>query len=81
ILGEGLNALDTFEVDMEKVQTNIVAIYLKSESKAAEVIEKMASIGIRAVAYSETKIRFVTHLDVSEDDCKEAVQRISKAFS
>lgn len=80
ILAEGLNALDTFEVDMDKVQTNIVAIYLKSESKAAEVIEKMASIGIRAVAYSETKIRFVTHLDVSEDDCKEAVQRISKAF-
>ncbi len=80
ILAEGLNALGTFEVDMDKVQTNIVAIYLKSEIKAAEVIEKMASVGIRAVAYSETKIRFVTHLDVSEDDCKEAVQRISKAF-
>ncbi len=81
ILAEGLNVLETFEIDMEKVQTNIVAIYLKSDSKAGEVIEKMASIGIRAVAYSETKIRFVTHLDVSEDDCKEAVQRISKAFS
>ena len=81
ILGEGLNALKTFEIDLEKVQTNIVAIYLKSESNAAGVIEKMTSIGIRAVAYSETKIRFVTHLDVSEDDCQEALERISKEFS
>ena len=81
ILGEGLNALETFEINLDKVQTNIVAIYLKSEKNAGEVIEKMASIGIRAVAYSETKIRFVTHLDVSEDDCKEAVERVSKEFS
>ena len=81
ILAESLNALETFEIDLDKVQTNIVAIYIKSGTGAGEVIEKMISIGIKAVAYSETKIRFVTHLDVSEDDCKEAMERISKAFS
>ncbi len=81
ILAEGLNTLETFEIDLNKVQTNIVAIYLKSGISAGAVIEKMTSIGIKAVAYSETKIRFVTHLDVSEDDCKETVERVSKSFN
>jgi len=80
ILAEGLNLHEIFEIDLDKVQTNIVVIYLKEGKTAVKVIEKMNSIGIRAVAFGDSKIRIVAHLDVSETDCHEAVTRISEAF-
>jgi len=77
ILARGLNRLDRFEVDMSLVETNIVLADIVTGETAAEVLEKMATIGVGAVPFGPLRLRFVTHLDVTRADCEEAVARLA----
>lgn len=49
------------------VQTNIVVITLKEPSDRDVYIQKFASMGIKVSAFGPGMIRFVTHLDITED--------------
>ena len=77
-LAEGLNRLDGFDIDLTHVQTNIVIVEIAGTGKKAdEVLDILKQNGILAVPFGVTKIRFVTHLDVTEDDCQKAVEIIA----
>ncbi len=76
LLAQGLNGLDCFEVDMKRVQTNIVIAGVNSDYSTEALLAKMKQNGVLAVPFGPTKIRFVTHMDVSREDCKEAIRRI-----
>jgi len=76
-----INKLETFEIEMDRVQSNIVAANVKSGDSSEEVIVKLNNINLKAVPFGEKKIRFVMHLDVSRADCEEAIDRIKKAFN
>ena len=80
-LAEQLNGLDTFTVDMKRVQTNIILADIQTDQTAVEILEQMAEAGVRAVPFGVKRIRMVTHLDVSAEDCEEAVTRIKKILS
>jgi len=76
ILAEGLNELKTFRVNMNRVDTNIVLAEITGDDTAEIMLEKIKKIGILTVQFGPKKIRFVTHLDVSREDCEEALLRM-----
>ena len=78
ILAKGLNDFEGFEVNLDKVDTNIVIVDITSGVTAEEMLAKMAEVGVWAVPFGPTRLRFVTHLDVSTADCKEALVRMAK---
>jgi len=75
-----LNRLETFNIEMDRVQSNIVVANLNSEDNSTTVVEKLGQLNVKAVPFGEKKIRFVTHLDVSRSDCEEALNRIQDLF-
>lgn len=75
-LAEGINGLGLFEVDMSRVETNIVVARVTGDCSAETLLEKLKSVNVLAVPFGPNKIRFVTHLDVSRADCEEALERI-----
>jgi len=81
MLGHGLNETRLFSVDMSRVDTNIVVAKIKDGSSSDVLAAKLREIGVLAVPFGRDKLRFVAHLDVSREDCVEAVARIKKQFS
>lgn len=78
ILADGLNGIDGFEVDMYRVQTNIVIVDIAGTGlNAVEAVRKIAEHDVLCVPFGKTRLRFVTHLDVSEEDCRRAVEIVS----
>ncbi|MFQ5607578.1 MAG: threonine aldolase family protein [Candidatus Zixiibacteriota bacterium] len=79
LLAERLNGLDGIRVDLSRVETNIViADIAGSNMSPVDFTEKAKQAGVWSVPFGKTAVRFVTHLDVSEADCREAVQRITE---
>ncbi|MBS3949287.1 MAG: low-specificity L-threonine aldolase [Peptococcaceae bacterium] len=79
-LAEGLAKLGV-AVDFDSVQTNIVAV--KSQSvglNPAELVQKLDAKGVKSNAMSSEITRFVTHLDISEQDIDEVLTRISQVL-
>lgn len=52
--------------------TNIVMLDLPSGRAASGVVASAAERGVRVAEWTDTRIRMVTHLDVSEADCRRA---------
>ena len=77
-LAEELNDIGMFDVDMVRVQTNIVVANITSDDSAETLLAKMKEKNLLAVPFGPKKIRFVTHLDVTREDCQEALSRIKQ---
>jgi threonine aldolase len=75
-LAEGLSALEVFEP--EPVQTNIVAVNLRHGSSDTWG-RALRQAGVLCTAFGPSRLRFVTHLDVSRADIDSALGRIEKA--
>ncbi len=73
-----LNRLDPFEIDLDRVETNIIVADLTGDHTAESVLAQLKDIGVLAVPFGPKRIRMVTHLDVTYEDCEEAVRRIRK---
>ncbi len=58
------------------VETNIVIFKLKAGLMASEVLERLKSNSVLAVPFGPDMIRFVTHLDVSDNQIKECCEII-----
>ncbi len=80
VLADGLNQFPVFDVDLSRVQTNIVIANIVPEESVESVLEKLKEVGVRAVPFGPKKIRMVTHLDVTRADCEEALGRIGGLF-
>jgi len=76
LLAEGLCKVNAFDIDMDRVQSNIVVVNINSDYNSAQIVEKLNNVSVKAVPFGEKKLRFVTHLDVSRADCEEALNRI-----
>ncbi|HEX2897745.1 MAG TPA: GntG family PLP-dependent aldolase, partial [candidate division Zixibacteria bacterium] len=80
-LAQELNKLDSFRIEMDRVQSNIVAANLNTDEDSNGIVEKLGWINVKAVPFGEKKIRFVTHLDVTRADCEEVMDRIKETFN
>lgn len=80
-LATELNKLSVFEVDTDWVHTNIVIFKITGGETAESVHKKLTELNIGALPTAKYKIRFVTHLDVSQNDIEEAVNRIKSVYN
>jgi threonine aldolase len=61
-------------VDMEATQTNIViADTGQSGQSAFFIMEELAKQGLLSITMSPTRLRLVTHLDISSDQVEQAI--------
>jgi threonine aldolase len=67
----------SFTSEVTLPQTNIIVVRIKAEKSQEEVLKSLENSGIKAIGFGEGLIRFVTHLDISESDYKQAVEVFS----
>ncbi|PMJ89681.1 low-specificity L-threonine aldolase [Vibrio sp. 10N.261.55.A7] len=74
ILAEGLNNLEGFTVNVERVETNIVFAKLDDSINISAIADKL---GVEGILISPgNPIRFVTHRDVSRQDIDTLIEKI-----
>ncbi|MBI5267324.1 MAG: low specificity L-threonine aldolase, partial [candidate division Zixibacteria bacterium] len=81
LLGQGLNDTRPFAVDMSRLDTNIVVARIKDGTSSDDMAARLKEVDVWAIPFGRDKLRFVTHLDVTREDCAEAVARIKKKFN
>ncbi len=77
LLAEELSKLSIVDSIMP-VDTNIVIATLNPKFKAANVLGKMKENGLLAVGFGGQDIRFVTHLDFTDDHLNQAADLLKK---
>ncbi|QJW90232.1 low specificity L-threonine aldolase [Spirosoma taeanense] len=60
------------------IDTNIVIFRLSANHLAADYVEKLAAKGIRSVTFGKHLVRFVTHLDLTDQMITELETRLSE---
>jgi threonine aldolase len=79
---QSLAWIDGFDLDLETVQTNIVAVNLNEKTgTAAEWVAKLKDNGILAGAAGPRRLRFVFHNDVDRAGLEKALSTISNLAS
>ncbi|HEV2440010.1 MAG TPA: GntG family PLP-dependent aldolase [bacterium] len=74
ILARGLAEIPGIRIDVDHVETNLVFFDVTGLGMTApDVAKRLAEAGVRMGAASKTRIRAVTHLDVSRADVERAV--------
>ncbi len=73
VLAEAVAEVDEVEIDLEAVQTNIVIFRLKGGG-AAEYVQGLKAKGVAASAIGPDAVRFVTHYDLSREECERAAK-------
>ena len=82
MLAEGLAGIPGVAVDLASVQTNIVYFDVGESSLTAPALsESLAGRGIKIGAFSNTRLRAVTHLDVDASGIERAVQEVAAVMS
>jgi len=77
-LAEGLAQIPGVKIDPKKVQTNILICDVAGTGMSApELSRKLAARGVLANNVGPQLIRFVTHLDVSREQCAQAVEVVA----
>lgn len=69
---EGIDALPSFSVDLQRVQTNIV-IFQTGEVTASAVADAVANEGVLLTPFGPHTLRAVTHRDVTLEDVAHAL--------
>ena len=80
ILAEGindLNASNLLNIDLSKVQTNLVFCDIAC-GRAFEIEERLKVKGVLSIAFSESRLRFVLHHDVSEEDVLQTLNKLKE---
>ena len=79
LLAERLAELPGIEVDLDTVQTNIVIFDIAESGRTvSELLEALKDAGVLVVPFGPTRLRAVTHLDVSREDVEFAAGIFSK---
>jgi threonine aldolase len=74
LLAEAVSTVPQVELDLKHVQTNIVIFKLREGRDASAAVHALKQRGVLASAIGPHSIRFVTHHDVSREDCGRAAK-------
>jgi threonine aldolase len=79
LLAQGLAAIPGIQIDPKKVQTNIVMLDVgESGMAASQLVDRLANRKVLAGAIDATRVRLVTHRDISRADCEQAVRIVGE---
>ena len=80
LIGERLAQSPAIDIDLDRLETNIVVFHLADGAPdAAEVVRLAAARDVRVLAFAERTVRAVTHLDVDEAGCRAAADVLAEA--
>ena len=75
-LAQRISKINGIAIDVETVETNIVIFDISATGKnAAEIVTALKDHGILAIGFG-TKIRFVSHCDVSRQDINKTIEKL-----
>jgi threonine aldolase len=74
LLAKAVASVPQVELDLHTIQTNIVIFNLREGRDANAAVRAMKERGVLSSAIGPHSIRFVTHRDVSPEDCGRAVK-------
>ena len=75
VLAKGLAKIPGIQIDPKKVQTNIVIFDIAGTGfTSPQFVEKLNKRRVLTGAVDSTRVRVVTHRDVSRKDCEQAVR-------
>jgi threonine aldolase len=81
ILAEGLSGHAGLEIDLETVHTNMVFAGTRGTGlPAATLVARLADAGILALDEGPWSVRFVTHIDLDDDDIAETVRAVGRVL-
>ena len=76
-IGQVLSQMEIVE-NIRPIKTNILIFDVKAPYTAASFLEKLAQLGIHAVAFGPQTVRFTLHLDVSAEMVNAVVEQLKK---
>lgn len=79
-IAETVAKIDTFELDLDRVQTNIV-IFEVLDGTAQDIIDRLAARDIHVTPFGPQTVRITTHCDLSDNDIDATVTAIQEEFS
>jgi threonine aldolase len=81
VLAQAVTKHSAAEIDLGTVQTNIVIFTLIEGGDASAFVAAMKDCGVLTSSVGPRAVRFVTHVDVSREDCERAAQVTSEVLS
>ena len=81
VLAETIARHAVAEIELESAQTNIVIFRLRAGGDAAAFVVAMKQRGVLISAVGPRAVRFVTHLDVSREECERAASEVAEVLS
>ncbi len=78
LLAEALAGMDSVEIDLDAVETNIVIFRLTGGLRAEDLSARLKERGILANAVGPDAMRLVTHLDVDRAACITAAKALTE---
>lgn len=82
LLAEGLKGIKGIQVNIDTVQSNILMVDLTTtEYDSVSLVARLKEQGILASDINSSRIRFVTHKYISQDDIEYTVDSIKKVLS
>ena len=67
-----------FTKSIMPVETNIVIIETKTDHPAKQIAEKLEQQGVLVIAIAADQVRFVTHLDISQEMVEQTIRVIEE---
>ena len=80
-LAEALADLDTVEIDLDEIHSNMIFFSLRDGLDPFEAVERLSEEGVRMLAMKPGVIRAVTHLDVSGEQIDRAIDVCRKVLN
>jgi threonine aldolase len=82
VLARGLAEIPKIKIDPKKVVTNILVFNISGTGiNTAEFSHKLADRNVLAAGIDPENMRFVTHMDVTREDCETALKAIGQICS
>lgn len=80
-LAENLSRMPGLSVNLKAAQTNIIAVEINpAKTTVADFVSKLAAHGVLCIPFGPTRVRFVTHLDVTAEDCRRAAVAVGEVI-
>ena len=79
-IAETVAKIDAFELDLDRVQTNIV-IFDVLDGTAQDIIDRLAARNIHVTPFGPQTVRITTHRDLSDADIDATVTAIQEEFA
>lgn len=77
LMAKGLAQVPGISIDPQKVMTNILVFNIAATGmNTADFSRKLAERNVLAAGIDADSMRFVTHMDVSREDCEAALDAI-----